>query len=64
MIKLKDILTEDKDSKFLGQQLSRVNTQLFKILSMVDINSDTTATLQGWMVGLHRDLKRKSWKVK
>ena len=64
MIKLKELLKEDKDSKFLGQQLSRVNTQLFKILSMVDNNSDTKATLQDWMVGLHRDLKRKGWKVK
>jgi len=64
MIKLKELLNEDKDSKFLEQQLSRVNTQLFKILSMIDINSDTKATLQGWMVGLHRELKRKGWKVK
>ena len=64
MIKFKELLKEDKDSKFLGQQLSRVNTQIFKVLSMIDINSDTKATLQGWMVGLHRDLKRKGWKVK
>jgi len=64
MIKLKELLKEDKDSKFLGQQLSRVNTQIFKVLSMIDINSDTKATLQGWMVGLHRDLKGKGWKVK
>ena len=39
MIKLKELLKEDKDSKFLGQQLSRVNTQIFKVLSMIDITN-------------------------